>query len=92
MHPFPFVRQLVLKTLIEKKHFRFWNTRSINTIFSLTMAFDKNVMEKILTDEIYSPDFLLRKSDELLLFKDVEEWYAVASLLIRDDQVSIMYY
>ena len=55
------------------------------------MAFDSSLMEKILSDDIFSPDFLLPKSDsaELLLFKDVEEWYAVASLL-RDGQVSII--
>ena len=54
------------------------------------MALSKAVMEKILTDEMFSPDILLhKKSDatELLLFRDLEEWYAVAFLLVENNQV-----
>ena len=58
------------------------------------MAFDMNLLEKILTVETFSPDFLLPRSGstDLLLFKDVEEWYTVASLLISDGQVSMICY
>ena len=54
----------------------------------------ETAMEKILTDEMFSPDYLLYTWDsaEPLLFENVDEWYAVASLLIGDVQVSMVLY
>ena len=54
----------------------------------------ETAMEKILTDEMFSPDYLFHTWDsaEPLLFENVDEWYAVASLLIGDVQVSMVLY
>ena len=54
------------------------------------MALNSVMLENMLTEDQFSPSFLFNKfEDDVVLFRDIEEWNAVVSLLTDKNQVSI---